>query len=138
MYYHAVVEQSIEAVDAVYEFKAKLSLYAVLTLSAAIYEAHLFLPDKPQMSAIWTRVGEKMGGQTGATIAKRLDRSMKHIYERGDRRVLASYQENWLLKRPTAHEFIYIVAAKLYGKENPTTCEEPLQGANGCVGVSLH
>lgn len=122
-----------ESMKAVFEFEAKLSLYAVTTLSFAIDEARLFLPDKPPMSVIWAKVGERMGERTGTAIARCLDRSMTHIFESGSRRVLAFYQESWLHKKPAAHDFIYIVAAKLYGGEtlmtdqNSTTiCEKAL------------
>lgn len=133
------------AIDAVFEFEAKLSLYAVTTLSLAIYEARLFLPNKPPMSVLWAKVREKKCRRTESAIARCLDRAVKRIYESGSQKVLASYQKSWLYKKPAAHEFIYVVASKLYGGESPAieqnstkACENPLQTANACDTILLH
>lgn len=106
--------------DALFELDANLSLYELSTLSLAIYEAQFFLPDAPQMSVIWAKIKEKKSRRTEAAIAKCLDRAVNHIYESGDRQILCSYYQGWLKCKPTAHDFIYVFAGKLYGNSGLT------------------
>lgn len=112
------MDKVLEAIDML---DANLTMYEYFTLGCAILEAREFLPDSPRMSVIWTRVKERKHIRSEKGVAQCLVRAVKRIYENADRQVLASYNQCWLTKKPAPHEFIYVVALKLYGDTDSST-----------------
>lgn len=100
--------------NAILAMDAHLSPGEFSCLCYAIYQTRSLLPGAPQMKAIYSDVKAITNRDTSSSASKCVERAVRHLFERGDRNVLASYQASWRFERPFPNEFIRVVAIRLW------------------------